>query len=290
MRIWQRLSLVVLTLAVPSGFTWLVLSSREPVYQGKSISVWIEQYYQNFDGCMFQGVRDAAQRERAAVAIRQIGTNGIPYLMTLAAARDSGVKSFILRRAYGHPPGWLLNTFGLQRRYSRWAASSLIDPHKAYCGFMLLGPEAKAAVPDLISIMHTSPNRNGRRMATYCLGFIGASARDALPDLSENFKDPVDGVRDATVKALFDIGMNHETGMFRPECTRVLVPRLIQLLPDPKADALRIIRILGDIGPDAQAALPAIRPFSTSPNRDIRIAANRASERITGRMNRPSSE
>ena len=88
------------------------------------------------------------------------------------------------------------------------------------------------------------------------------------------------------MKALFDIAFNREEG-FRPECSKVMVPHLIRVLADPKADALRILRMLGDIGADAKAALPAIQPFLSNPDRDIRMAAARACERITTGMDRP---
>ena len=128
--------------------------------------------------------------------------------------------------------------------------------------------------------MRTSQNQNGRQTAAISLGFIGSSAQDAVPALLENFKDPNNSVRDATVRAVFDIAFDYGAGQFRPECSRVMVPGLAKLLADPKTDALRVIRMLSDIGPDAKGALPAILPFQNSQEPNIRAAAIQARERI----------
>ena len=112
------------------------------------------------------------------------------------------------------------------------------------------------------------------------------SATNALPDLVENMEDPDVKVRDAAWRALFDIAFDQAEGRFRPECSQAMVPHLIRVLADPKADALRIVRMLSDIGREAEPALPAVEPFLKNRDRDIRMAADRARERITTGMYR----
>jgi HEAT repeat protein len=282
---WRRVALAAFVALVLSGVLWQARRPHEPVYQGKPLSFWLEQYYQKINAGASLPSQDEIVWDETAVAIRGIGNNAIPYLLRLAAAEDTTLKRSILN----HFPisNKTMERLGLQQTFIRWAGKSVTGPMKALLGFRALGPAAKPAISELIRIMRTSQNHNGRRTAAYSLGFIGSSAQDAIPALLENFKDSNNSVRDATVRALFDIAFDHGAGQFRPECSRVMVSSLAELLADPKTDALRVIRMLSDIGPDAKAALPAILPFQNSQDPNIRAAAIKARERIeTGRYAR----
>ena len=274
----RRVALAAFVALVLCGGLWQTRRPHELVYQGKTLSFWLEQYYQKLNAGAPLPSQDEIVWDEAAVAIRRIGTNAIPYLLRLGAAEDTMLKRSILN----HFPisNRTMERFGLQQTFSRWAGESVTGPMKALLGFRVLGPAAKPAVPELIRIMRTSQNHNGRRTAAYGLGFIGPTAQDAIPALLETLKDPNNSVRDATVRALFDIAFDHGTGQFRPECSRVMVPHLAKLLADPKADTLLVIRLLSDIGPDAKDALPAILPFQNSREPNIRAAAIQARERI----------
>jgi hypothetical protein len=50
---------------------------REPEYQGKKLSEWLGAYHRDYST---DAEREAEQR-RADYAVRQIGTNGLPYLL-----------------------------------------------------------------------------------------------------------------------------------------------------------------------------------------------------------------
>jgi hypothetical protein len=74
----RRIFLItLLALALMGGLVWLALPPREPVYQGKTLSEWLEP------GLNAPGTEEA---------IRHIGTNGIPTLLRMLRAHDSKLK------------------------------------------------------------------------------------------------------------------------------------------------------------------------------------------------------
>lgn len=275
MKNWRRILLGVLVAVLAGGACWQAIRPHEPVYQGKTLTAWLEQYTGN--GGPVPTNPTESTRAQAAKAVRHIGTNGIHCLLRMAAAEDSPVQKWFVRLPVPKKVAAFLVS---QPWFFRWATKSGIGPMNASAGFRLLGPEAKSAVPGLVHIMRSGKNSLGRLHAVLALGAIGPPAENALPALIENFQDPFNELRDRTVQAIFDIAFDHSKGVFRPECSRVMVPTLAKLLADPRTDALRIIRLLSDIGPDAQAALPAIIPFQESANANIRTAAKNARERI----------
>jgi len=60
---------------------------REPVYQGKALSVWLQTY----NSASGPGRGSPAWKETDD-ALRHIGTNAIPLLLRMLRARDSGLK------------------------------------------------------------------------------------------------------------------------------------------------------------------------------------------------------
>jgi hypothetical protein len=73
--------IVALTLACPIAITflaWRFFYRPEPVYNRKPLSAWAQQYGSNH----WSGTNRAADKE-AELAIRQIGTNAIPFLLDL---------------------------------------------------------------------------------------------------------------------------------------------------------------------------------------------------------------
>src|SRR6266478_2350723 len=79
--------LAILLVALAGGVGWLLLRPREPVYQAKPLSAWLEQYY----GSNLTLITDtnSPARLEAENAIRQIGTGGLPLLLRLISTRDS---------------------------------------------------------------------------------------------------------------------------------------------------------------------------------------------------------
>jgi hypothetical protein len=89
-----------------------------------------------------------------------------------------------------------------------------------------------------------------RRAAAGSLGAIGPEAVDAIPSLAATTMDPDPSVRNATIEALGRIG------------SPAAVPVLVQALKDPRTGSLAV-RALGNMGPTARGAIPALREFQS---------------------------
>src|SRR5437764_14424345 len=104
---------------------------REPEYGGKRLSQWVEGYATSI---IMDGKRKPT--EEAANAIRQAGTNAIPFLLEWIRYE---------------PPAWktrfyeVVNCAAISDRKGD-LASGAID------AFGVLGPEAQRAIPELVTI------------------------------------------------------------------------------------------------------------------------------------------
>jgi hypothetical protein len=76
----------VLTLLVATAVAWPFLRRVEPLYNGKPLTFWAQQYCSN----NWSGRKELARE--AAFAVLQIGPNAIPFLLDLMRARDSDLK------------------------------------------------------------------------------------------------------------------------------------------------------------------------------------------------------
>jgi len=134
----------------------------EPRYNGRTLSEWI---------------RDAAPRRspdpettRAIEAVRHIGTNGLPWLIKWISATEPPAWKVKLTKANVRLPQWIrlrvlprllgINSYNLHRRL-------------ALDGFLILGPDATPAVPELLEIIAASPQ--GRSPASGVLDGFGTA-------------------------------------------------------------------------------------------------------------------
>jgi hypothetical protein len=148
---------------------------KQPSYQGKSLSAWLEDYarteYANEpDWTPAWTEEDRQARARAVNAVREIGTNAIPWLLEMVSSQD----------------------------------------HRGVLGFQALGPAGKPAVPALIAMMQ-DPLLTHRATACPALGAIGPAAEEAVPVLLKHSNVWVAGPTALwTVPALAQIHMHPE--------------------------------------------------------------------------------
>jgi HEAT repeat protein len=165
---------------------------------------------------------------------------------------------------------------------------------KAIDALIDIGPEAEAALPDLVRMLREGqenlplrlphaiaiiggaetvpvliqalnhPNVSIRQRAAWALGDLGPAAQAAVPALREALQNP-ETRRDAA-RGLGDIG----------EGSAAAVPDLIALLADDRADDAAV-NALGQIG---RAAVPALIRAVESPNAAIRKGAVDALRRM----------
>ncbi len=236
----KRLILVAVPALAALGAAVWVLFLRpepEPVYQGRSLSIWVEQASRSDQ-------TDALGRE-ASVAIRQIGTNGIPILLQWLRARDSALFSKLYSLSYKHsfirpliihPQAWYLN-------------------EKSGTGFKVLGAVGKDAVPELMAISEENISPDSRFYTFDALGSIGPPAEAAVPLLIQAARDRriryahLGPVRWPAIEAL---GHIHA----KPE---LAVPALIECLGDQEVQVkCKAVEALGEFGPRARPAVPKL--------------------------------
>jgi len=131
--VWRG-PLIAATLVCAVVGVLLVISPGEPSYDGRSLSKWVED------------VRlppyEDPQASNAVHAIRQIGTNGLPFLMRQLQTKNSP------RRMLGF---WLKDKQFARFLSTRSAAQMRFD---AALAIRALGPEAESTMPELARLLH----------------------------------------------------------------------------------------------------------------------------------------
>ena len=129
--------------------TAVLMPSREPAYDGRRLSDWVERsaapsaaYAKRRD----RVILDTSQAGFACAAIQSIGTNGLPYL---------------LKWIRYEPPCWKRKLYGVVNRVLRGMSPSWqisdgkeLRAYGAVIALVQLGPEAEVAVPELVSLAH----------------------------------------------------------------------------------------------------------------------------------------
>jgi HEAT repeat protein len=158
-----KMVLAVLLLLMGGVIAWEVLRTREPDYQGRTLSAWLEDARMDWDS--------PKADPRTETALRAMGPRALPALVNLVRVRES-----LFRKA-------------LMELSSRqlWPRTHIRPRNEtqsmAYFGFMVLGPAAKPAVPALVRCLGDA-DPEVRCLAAHCLGLIGPEAQDAVPELT----------------------------------------------------------------------------------------------------------
>jgi hypothetical protein len=285
----------------------VLLSSRttEPSFQGKSLGGWLTE---------IMNAENDREAESAKNAVRQIGTNAVPFLVHLMQARDSRPKIFvmaILRRQH---------VFKIRVEN---ATDQLL---RATLGFEALGPQASSAVPALTAMLNDSntvylaglalisvrpagldavlaglesTNTFTRRQCAGALAALGVSpfwsegsrSREdtlqrrghvAVPPLLKALNDSDELVRTKAAAALGLLGQQPE----------LVVPALIRNLH--QTNSWRVpasaAKALGRFGPDAASAIPELKKAAQHADLGVREAANSAIEAIESPPSGPRFE
>src|ERR1044071_4458241 len=90
-------AITALVLATLGALLWIRLSpgEREPVYQGKTLTRWLSDFW--------PGRNPTPEKvEQDKLAVHQIGTNAIPILLQWISARDGPLKQKMVRWIADH--------------------------------------------------------------------------------------------------------------------------------------------------------------------------------------------
>jgi len=147
MRKRVQVALAVLLVVFAGVIAWQVLRLREPVYQGKRLSFWLER----LTGAVNR--RNQNERDGAEQALRHIGTNALPVLIERLTAQDGRLKQ-------------LMTTLGEKHKLLPFHLKSAEQRRiEAVCGYEALGPLASDQVSRLIDMLDHDPFLNARQAA-----------------------------------------------------------------------------------------------------------------------------
>ena len=276
----------------------LLPSAREPVYQGRRLSEWID---------LANGLNPQIAQTSALASVQAIGPKGLPWLLAELQARDSRLRQ--------SPIGQALGLARLEARRRR---------EQATMGIALLGDAALPAIPELASRLGDSnrsvsarfaldaianggrfPSGNRWPQLTNVLPLASAKAHAAV---LETFLEVVRGSNAwARTESLYALGMysedasriapvalscvHDETPQVRKAAVWVLgrfardpvpvIPELIRLLDDPVADVRRnAAYALGQYYRQAKTAVPRLLDARRDPDPEVRKVANESLDKI----------
>lgn len=167
----RALMVLAMCVLVTIGGVAILLGDKEPEYNGKKLSEWLNLY----EEARFK--EDKQNQQAAAAAIQHIGTNALPWLV-------KWIK-------YGRP-AWKDRIAGLivkipSRTIARWYMEGERLGFDAVMAFEVLGPKAAPAVPELERIIQNSRGGFSQGWAMEALGSIG---KDAFPMLIAALGNP----------------------------------------------------------------------------------------------------
>jgi HEAT repeat protein len=256
MRKKRPIGLASLLIVLLGMLTWLIQRSGEPVYHGRALSGWLKEFTKADD--IYPVTEESLKsRNRAATAVRQIGTNALPVLVTFAGWKDSTLKQM------------LLLIIRSQRLVPVHLTSEKEYRNLAVVGFYALGPLAKDAVPRLTNLLNDR-DVHTRLCAAECLGNIGPDAKAAIPHIVPFLSDT-----DRLVKwgATVTLGRIHAEAEF-------VVPLLINDLNPSNPILPTTISTLAHFGGQAKSAIPALVRLLNDNSDNVRLAATNALKQI----------
>jgi hypothetical protein len=250
---WLSLVVVLAVLALAVGLV-LALWTPEPSFEGRSMTSWLEQYSTNH----FVRRGSAADKE-AEHAIREIGTNGIPFLLNLLRSDSVIAKKIAVK---------------LPRRFSSRIYS---DDHLRLGshGFVALGTNGQSAVRELIELSK-SGDRDVRYRATYSLGHLASAGEPAIPRLIELVDDENSSARGQALMSLSMIHLN----------AQLVVPVLLKCAVAPERNIVErtsAIRGLRYYGEAADEILPVLLKLQEDEDINVRNEATNSIRAIKPR-------
>lgn len=216
--------------------------------------MWFKQYYRSGEYSRHQ---DEPRHERAAQALRAMGTSAIPFLVTVCFTtnQESSFQTNLmmilanLPEPFGFPP----------------FVPAMMVREEAAVAIGEINPSAKLLLP-LVTNRLNDPDKFRRWMAVYLLGRIGEGGEAAVPFLREKLLSS-----DAQELSLAVLSLNRlgpAAGSAVPELTEFV--RTNQLY-----SVYYACRVLARIGPAASNAIPVLQArlgVETNASKQVSIA------------------
>ena len=242
---------------------WEVFREREPEYQGKTLSEWME-----VDRRASSGGGPVAIEE-AENAVQQIGTNALPLLLKWIAYEQ---------------PEWRVRIYNASHGLPRWfkgreAIISLAeDPkegraHMSEHTFFLLGPGATNAIPQLDAMMRRTSATNVSKRAIALLAGLACLGKEALPCLLEALSDTNFVGRGFIAWQISELAA---FGVDVSPAIPVLVGLLHEGSPRLMVTATDALGYLGYMGFEPNIVIPELIPGLTNGNYGVRAHSAKA--------------
>jgi HEAT repeats/PBS lyase HEAT-like repeat len=241
----RQVLFVFVAITIMAGLAWAVLREPpEPVYQGKKLSVWLEESYVSRGSIIGVGPNPGMDP-----FIRQFGTNAIPTLLRMLRARDSKIKLKL----------WDLSQTQNMVRFRvplSWVGA-YFPTGEAAEAFGALGASASNAVPQLLQTYRDNVGPDSQANCLRSLGLIGPAASQAIPDLLAATTNANPHIRRTAIEALVNIRVQ----------PALVTPILISGLKDAQGGVrFYSIKALATFGPEAEAAVPELVKLLQNPN------------------------
>jgi HEAT repeat protein len=234
-----RIGLVLVLALAVIGLLFYALRTNEPSFQGRALSQWLSD---------IENAKGDREAESGMNAVRQIGTNAIPYLLSMMRAEDSKLKETAI-------------TLVARLHIYKIRIANASGKHvRAWIGFQALGPQATSAIPELKAL---ASNPEIVRFATRALVNINPTGVEAA---TPGLQSTNALIRRETAGTLGILGLVRfrtnaspaQLGLLQTQAD-IVVPPLIRALND--SDELTRARAaisLGLLGQKPEIAVPAL--------------------------------
>jgi hypothetical protein len=250
------------------------LRANEPSYNGGTLSGWLERPQK----IGLQPIGQAEQLNDVATAVRAIGTNAVPALLSWSGAKDSLLHKFIAGGMTNLPvhyrPKWVT------RMVSN--ASEERKHGLAESGFHILGTNALQALPELERRFQATTNGEEADLAVRMMQYLGKNAFDFFVEAAQRSPDEfhtrlaAHGIGTMAsemttnampaVPVLLQIAQNRHDGA---RVRAITAMGQLQLQPELVVPAMTnqmsvahgryfVIWTLGQFGPQARCAIPLL--------------------------------
>lgn len=249
----------VILVAVPVLVAGLILAKfasqpREPSYQGHTLSYWAKQIDPHDPSGSIIAINGVlVPRPEEETAIKHIGTNAIPTILNWISYETSPFKTKLasLVERLPHRVSRRVTFPGEERAY------------RAELVFNILGPEGRAAIPDLTRLARTSSDWARACRCLRCLNHIGTEAFPSILSLTTN------GPYLTCFAALSSLA-------HYPEQAKPSIPVLINYLDDTNDSLAGLAAsVLGELEVSWSATFPSLTNVLRSPSPQARLRAVR---------------
>jgi HEAT repeat protein len=238
----RKLLTALAAFAAAASLTALLARDRQPTYQDRPLSAWLEIYGSHPD-----------DPQPAISALRQIGTNAIPFLLQWISYEPSPLRTQFDKLLEKVPDRWR----------PHWLESPGNRSYDAALAFRMLGDAGSPAIPQLSKQAATTTDEQGIQCATIALGGIGVAALPALLATTTNSQKMA---RYFAVEAIATLG----------ESALPALPTLIKSLEDLQVEVCcSAADALGRLALAPATCIPALTNLLTNPDPARRAYAAR---------------